>query len=30
VPMLMLTTLDENKDAKEVTNNNDGNGNNQE
>ena len=26
VPMLMLTTLDENKDAKEVTNNNDGNG----
>lgn len=30
VPMLMLTTLDENKDAKEVTNNNEGNGNNQE
>ena len=30
VPMLMLTTLDENKDAKEVTNNNDGNGNNEE
>ena len=30
VPMLMLTTLDENKDAKEVTNNNEGNGNNQD
>ena len=30
VPMLMLTTLDENKDAKKVTNNNEGNGNNQE
>ena len=30
VPMLMLTTLDENKDAKEVTNNNDGNGDNEE
>lgn len=30
VPMLMLTTLDENKDAEIVTNNNEGNGNNQE
>ena len=30
VPMLMLTTLDENKDAEKVTNNNEGNGNNQE
>ena len=30
VPMLMLTTLDENKDAKEVTNNNEGNGNNED
>ena len=30
VPMLMLTTLDENKDAKEVTNNNEGHGNNEE
>ena len=30
VPMLMLTTLDENKDAKKVTNNNEGNGDNEE
>lgn len=30
VPMLMLTTLDENKDAKEVTNNNESNGNSEE
>ena len=30
VPMLMLTTLDENKDAKEVTNSNEGNENNEE
>lgn len=30
VPMLMLTTLDENKDAEKVTNNNEGNGNNQD
>ena len=30
VPMLMLTTLDENKDAKKVTNNNEGNGDNED
>ena len=30
VPMLMLTTLDENKDAEKVTNNNEGNGNNKD